>query len=112
MTKTHALDDSFENLHGHLGRDLAPRLTIDSGDLVVYRQGSTISHTAVVRYVTEGQPVLVEGKWGTLGVYLHPADKSFYGTEFTFHRSGRSGHLLVGMGGSPGPSEVLNQTAE
>jgi acetamidase/formamidase len=37
MTKTHALDDSLENLHGHLGRDLPPRLTIDSGDTVVYR---------------------------------------------------------------------------
>ena len=47
-----------------------------------------------------------------LGVYLHPVDKSFYGTEYTFHRSGRSGHLLVGMGGSPGPNEILNHTAE
>lgn len=83
-----------------------------SGDLAIYRQGGTISHTAVVRYVTEGQPVLVEGKWGTLGVYLHPADKSFYGTEVTFHRSGRAGHLLVGMGGSPGPNEAANHTAE
>jgi hypothetical protein len=82
-----------------------------AGDLVVYRQAGGVSHTAVVRYVTEGQPVLVEGKWGTLGVYLHPADKSFYGAEFTFHRSGRSGHLLVGLGGSPGP-EMMNQNAE
>jgi hypothetical protein len=83
-----------------------------AGDLIVYRQAGTVSHTAIVRYVTEGQPVLVEGKWGTLGVYLHPADKSFYGTEYTFHRSGRSGHLLVGLGGSPGPSETVSQTAE
>lgn len=35
--RTHELDDAIENLHGWLGRDLAPRLTIDSGDTVVYR---------------------------------------------------------------------------
>lgn len=35
--RTHAFDDALENLHGWLGRDLPPRLTIDSGDTVVYR---------------------------------------------------------------------------
>jgi len=70
-----------------------PRL----GDVVVYRQGSAVAHTAVVRYVTEGQPVLVESKWGTLGIFLHPVDKSVYGTEYTFHRSPRTGHLLAGL---------------
>lgn len=74
-----------------------------AGDLVVYRQKGAVAHTALVRYVTEGQPVLVEGKWGAMGVFLHPADKSSYGTEFTFHRSARNGHVLVGLGGSPGP---------
>lgn len=83
-----------------------------SGDLVVYRHTGAIAHTAIVRYVTEGRPVLVEGKWGALGVYVHPADKSFYGAEYTFHRSARSGHLLVGLGGSPGPAETTNTTAE
>jgi len=82
------------------------------GDVVVYRQGGAVAHTAIVRYVTEGQPVLVEGKWGVLGVYLHPADKSCYGTEYTFHRSARTGHLLVGLGGSPGPDTTTNHTAE
>src|SRR5206468_7019484 len=33
------------------------------GDLAIYRQAGVISHTAIVRYVTEGQPVIVEGKW-------------------------------------------------
>ena len=60
------------------------------GDLVIYRQGGTIAHSAVVRYVTEGQPVLVEGKWGAMGVFLHPADKSYYGTEYAFYRSPRT----------------------
>ncbi len=82
------------------------------GDLVVYRQGGSVAHTAIVRYVAEGQPVLVEGKWGVLGVYLHPADKSCYGTQYTFHRSARSGHLLVGLGGTAGPSDGMNHTAE
>jgi hypothetical protein len=83
-----------------------------AGDLVIYRQGGTISHSAVVRYVTEGQPVLVEGKWGSLGVFLHPADKSFYGTEYAFYRSPRAGHLLVGLGGSPTPTDAANTIAE
>jgi len=69
------------------------------GDLVVYRQAGAIMHTAIVRYVTEGQPVLVEGKWGELGVFLHAVDKSVYGTKYAFYRSARIGHLLAGAGG-------------
>jgi len=83
-----------------------------AGDVTIYRQGGVVSHTAIVRYVSEGQPVMVEGKWGTLGVYLHPADKSFYGTDYTFHRSARSGHLLVGLGGTAGSGEPATATAE
>ena len=83
-----------------------------AGDVAIYRQGGAVAHTAVVRYVSEGQPVMVEGKWGTLGVYLHPADKSFYGTEYTFYRSARSGHLLVGLGGAAGSGEPATTTAE
>ncbi|GIW83908.1 MAG: hypothetical protein KatS3mg106_421 [Gemmataceae bacterium] len=33
-----------------------------------------VTHTAIVRYVSPDQPVLVEGKWGNLGIYLHPVD--------------------------------------
>jgi hypothetical protein len=83
-----------------------------AGDLVIYRQGGAIAHSAVVRYVTEGQPVFVEGKWGAMGVFLHPADKSFYGTEYAFYRSPRAGHLLVGLGGSPAPVDATNAVAE
>lgn len=75
------------------------------GDVAVYRQSGTVAHTALVRYVAESQPVMVEGKWGVMGVFLHPADQSPYGTEYTFHRSTRRGHLLVGVGGvGPDPS--------
>jgi hypothetical protein len=69
------------------------------GDLIVYRQGGSISHTAIVQYVTEGKPVLAESKWGNLGVFFHPANRSPYGTDYTFYRSPRQGHLLAGVGG-------------
>ena len=67
------------------------------GDLVVYRQNGIIVHTAIVRYVTEGQPVLVESKWGELGVFLHAVHRSVYGLSYTFYRSERRGHLLAGL---------------
>lgn len=67
------------------------------GDVVVYRTNGAIGHTGVVRYVTPGEPVLVESKWGDLGVFLHAAERSPYGAEFTFHRSSRSGHALLGV---------------
>lgn len=82
------------------------------GDLVLYRQGGTVAHSAIVRYVSEGQPVLVEGKWGGMGVFLHPADKSCYGTDYTFYRSGRASHLLVGLGGSPAPNAGMTAVTE
>jgi hypothetical protein len=80
--------------------------------LVVYRQNNTIAHTAVVRFLSEGQPILVESKWGSLGLFLHPIEKSAYGTEFTFHRSPRAGHLLVGLGGKPASDSRPTSSAE
>ena len=77
------------------------------GDLAVYRNNGAIAHTAVVVYVTQGQPVMVRGKWGNLGVFLHPADKSPYGTDYTFYRSQRSGHLLVNQTASNPLSSVV-----
>src|SRR6266849_1056189 len=34
---THTLDDSLDNLHGWFSRTLPPRLTVDSGNTIVYR---------------------------------------------------------------------------
>ena len=34
---THRLEDAFENLHGWFSQKLTPRLTIASGDTVIYR---------------------------------------------------------------------------
>ena len=73
-------------------------LTPAVGDLVVYREpDGTVSHSAVVRATPVGLPPLVESKWGCLGVFLHPVDKSPYGTDFTCYHSLRPGHLLAGL---------------
>lgn len=68
------------------------------GDVVVYRGDSgVVIHTGIVRYVTPGMPVLVESKWGSLGVFLHPVEESCYGKTFDYYRSPRSGHVLKGI---------------
>jgi hypothetical protein len=69
-----------------------------AGDLCVYRdpQGE-VSHTGVVQAVLGDGSVLVESKWGRLGVYLHAAGDSCYGTNFTFHHTDRSTHRLRGF---------------
>jgi hypothetical protein len=79
------------------------------GDLVIYRGEAGITHTARVEYVTDGKPVLAVSKWGNLGVYLHPVEKTTYGTNYAFYRTDRNTdpstgenhrHLLAGLGGS------------
>jgi hypothetical protein len=75
------------------------------GDLAIYRTNGTVAHTAVVQYVADGQPVLVRGKWGNLGVFLHHADKSPYGTDYAFYRSPRSGHLIATSPTSSGETQ-------
>ncbi len=68
------------------------------GDVCVYRTpDGVVAHTAVVRASLPDGTVLVEGKWGRMGVYLHAAGKSCYGTEFTYLRTARGTHLLNGL---------------
>lgn len=75
-----------------------------AGDVCVYRdQGGRVTHTGLVRAVLDDGTVLVESKWGRLGVYLHAVGESCYGTEFAYHRTDRGGHLLSGLGES-GPA--------
>ena len=69
--------------------------------MVIYRAGGPIIHTAVVRTGAGTDPVLIEGKWGWLGVFLHPPEASWYGRDYTYYRSRRTGHLLAGLGGHP-----------
>ena len=70
-------------------------------DVAVYRNlDGTVTHTGVVRgHLPDGSP-LVEGKWGSMGVYLHPAEICPYGRDLiTFHRHPEktSHHLDLGM---------------
>jgi hypothetical protein len=113
----------FSNCHGFVftgGKYLIPGEEVDlilrennyrevraprPGDLVVYRDPTgAVAHTAIVEYVTKGKPVVVEGKWGVMGVFQHAVDKSCYGDQYTYHRSPRAAHLLVGLGGTGSPS--------
>ncbi len=71
------------------------------GDLVIYRADGIIIHSGVVRYVTPGQPVIVEGKWGAMGVFQHHAESSCYGTNFTFYRSAVRGTFLWAWAEAP-----------
>jgi hypothetical protein len=64
-------------------------------DLVIYRgPAGTVEHTGLVRLAGKDGLVLVESKWGPLGVYLHPVDSQPYGTSRGFYRSPRAGHLV------------------
>ena len=80
------------------------------GDLVVYRRHQKIEHMAVVRYLARNQPVMVEGKWGRGGIYLHAVDKSQYGDNFTYMRSPRVGHILAGISGNEPLAKIEAQT--
>jgi hypothetical protein len=64
-------------------------------DIVIYRNSTAVSHTAIVRAASPGRPVLVEGKWGWMGVFLHAVGDSCYGQQYAFYRSPRNGHLLA-----------------
>jgi hypothetical protein len=75
-----------------------------AGDLVVYRdEAGQPGHTAVVRAIADDGTVLVEGKWGAMGVYLHDVNAG-YGKNITYYRSRRVGHLLRGLDAVPTPT--------
>ena len=75
----------------------------EAGDLCIYRDANdAVSHSAVVRAVLADGTVLVEGKWGRLGVYLHGVADSCYGDHFAYYRSSRDGHVLNGVEQHPG----------
>ncbi len=73
-----------------------------AGDLAVYRRNDgRVAHTGLVKAVGNDY-VLVESKWGCVGVYLHtPADHP-YGGRCEYYRSGRMGHLLRGLAARDG----------
>jgi hypothetical protein len=67
-------------------------------DLIIYRDNEGhVSHTAIVRAILNDGSILVEGKWGALGVYLHEVKDSCYGTNFKFYHTDRGSHLIEGL---------------
>jgi hypothetical protein len=86
--------------------------TVKTGDLAVYRDAEhQIHHVAVVRAVCDDGTVLVEGKWGWMGVYLHRLTDSLYGQDVNLYRSERRGHAIrVGSAGPVQPSAPAEVT--
>ncbi|MBI5759637.1 MAG: hypothetical protein HZA46_14050 [Planctomycetales bacterium] len=105
--------DNVSNCHGWIftggqygihGREVE-RILLDNGyvevpdvlagDLVIYRTPEgEIEHTDVVRLMGADGLILVESKWGAIGVYIHPPEATPFGSNFSFYRSPRKGHLL------------------
>jgi hypothetical protein len=65
---------------------------VQENDVVVYRDLlDRVRHTGLVRFVGTDGLVLVESKWGPLGLYLHAPQDQPYGTLYAFFRSFRPG---------------------
>lgn len=65
-------------------------------DLVIYRgTDNAVEHTGLVRHIGPDGMILVESKWGPLGVYLHPLESQPYGVSHQFYRSPRAGHMVA-----------------
>jgi hypothetical protein len=74
------------------------------GDVAIYRDGGTIVHTGVVRSGGAGTPVLVESKWGWMGVFLHRPEDTCYGLHYTFYRGPREAHTIAGLSAPARPA--------
>jgi hypothetical protein len=65
------------------------------GDLAIYTRGNQIAHAGIVRQPDPNGPILVESKWGALGLYLHVPEKHPFAGECRFYRSSRPGHAIT-----------------
>jgi hypothetical protein len=69
----------------------------EPGDLAIYHDDAgNVLHSGIVRGKID-EDILIESKWGTLGVYLHLAQGCVYGSTVAYYHSGRQGHLLRGI---------------
>jgi len=64
-------------------------------DLAIYSDAGKITHSGVVRMVDKHAPILIESKWGPLGVYLHAVEMQPFKGTCKFYRSSRANHSLV-----------------
>jgi hypothetical protein len=103
-------NDQVEVILNDNGYDLVPSAM--TGVLAVYRdREQRIHHMAVVRAICDDGTVLVEGKWGWMGVYLHRLTDSLYGQNVSLYRSERRGHALrIGSAGPTQPTSVVEVT--
>jgi hypothetical protein len=76
------------------------------GDLIVYRVAEEIVHTGIVRAADEFG-VLIESKWGKRGRFVHVPEYQDYSPDFTYYRSNRAGHLLLGVETSASPGATV-----
>ena len=68
------------------------------GDLIIYGDASNfVIHSGIVRVAEPDGLLLIESKWGMMGRFLHPAAAQPFATSWTYHRSARHGHLLLGL---------------
>jgi hypothetical protein len=65
------------------------------GDVAIYRRDGDICHCGIVRIVDKHAPVLIESKWGPLGVYLHAPAAQPFGGECRYYRTSRQTHTLA-----------------
>jgi hypothetical protein len=80
-------------------------------DLVAYKnQYGVLIHVGIVRSVDSG--VEVESQWGEMGRYRHAVDNQVFSEYYGYYRSKRRGHLLVGLGREPQPSQQTEEKAE
>ena len=109
----------FTGGRNSLGKDDVERILIENHyattkqaqvhDLVIYRDGNqSVTHTAMICAVLDDGTILVEGKWGRLGVYIHDVHGSYYGDNFHYYHSPRVGHVVRGM--SPVPQSSLTNS--
>jgi hypothetical protein len=84
-----------------------------AGDLAIYTgPEGDVTHTGIVRSIDpDSGLILIESKWGALGVYLHAPEAQPFGRDYTFYRSQRSGHRLGVMPSSSRPAEVVFRPA-
>jgi|SRR5262245_34483904 len=78
------------------------------GDLAIYSSDHRITHSGLVRMADKHAPVLIESKWGPLGVYLHTIDQQPFPGVCKFFRSSRPDHLLV-MRPANSPGQPVSQ---
>jgi hypothetical protein len=67
--------------------------SVQNGDLALFTRDGQVQHSGIVRRDATGA-VLIESKWGPLGVYLHGIETHPFAKQCALYRSPRSGHLL------------------